>query len=121
MTEEDEILKELQGIRKLLEPKPKPPPPKGMKAEFLDFISKYKVLGLAVAFVLGIYVGSLVQALVNDLIMPIVQLATPGVSWEAIQVGPFRIGHFIGAVITFLIVTLVIFLIVKMVRRWDIE
>jgi len=121
MTKEDEILKELQGIRKLLESKPPPPAPKGMRAEFLDFILKYKVMGLAVAFILAIYLGAVVQALVNDLIMPIVQIFMPGIAWESILVGPFRIGHFIGALITFLIVALVIFLIVKMVRKWGLE
>ncbi len=123
MAKNEEILEELRQIRKLLEPKPAPPPtpPKGLWAEFIDFISKYKVMGMAVAFILGLYLGALVQALVNDLIMPIVELATPGVAWETIEVGPFRIGHFIGTVITFLIVAFVIFLIVKMTRKWGIE
>lgn len=124
MAKEDEILEELRQIRKLLEPKPSPPPPakpKGLLAEFMDFVSKYKVLGMAVAFIIGLYLGTLVQALVNDLIMPIVQLAMPGVAWETIEAGPFRIGHFIGALITFLIVALVIFLIVKMAKRWGLE
>ena len=123
MAKNEEILEELRQIRKLLEPKPAPPPtpPKGLWAEFIDFISKYKVMGMAVAFILGLYLGALVQALVNDLIMPIVELATPGVEWEKIEVGPFRIGHFIGTVITFLIIAFVIFLIVKMTRKWGIE
>ena len=123
MAKNEEILEELRQIRKLLEPKPAPPPtpPKGLWAEFIDFISKYKVMGMAVAFILGLYLGALVQALVNDLIMPIVELATPGVAWETIEVGPFRIGHFIGTVITFLIVAFVIFLIVKITRKWGIE
>jgi large-conductance mechanosensitive channel len=66
-------------------------------------------------------VGAVVQALVNDLLMPTTQFATPGVVWEAIQVGPFRIGHFVGTVITFSIVSFVIFLIVKITRKWGIE
>ena len=90
MAKNEEVLEELRQIRKLLEPKPVPPPtpPKGLWAEFMDFISKYKVMGMAVAFILGLYLGALVQALVNDLIMPIVELATPGVAWETIEVGP---------------------------------
>ncbi len=108
MSKEDKMLEELKRIRELLEPKPTPPP-KGLRKEFLDFISKYKVLGLAVAFILGIYLGALVQALVSDLIMPIIQLVMPGIQWELIEVGPFRVGHFIGALITFLIVAFVIF------------
>jgi large conductance mechanosensitive channel len=121
MSKEDKMLEELKRIRELLEPKPSPPPPKGLRKEFLDFISRYKVLGLAVAFILGIYLGALVQALVSDLIMPIIQLVMPGVQWELIEVGPFRVGHFIGALITFLIVAFVIFIIVKMTKRWGIE
>lgn len=54
------------------------------------------------------YLGALVKALVDDLIMPIVQLAIPGIQREPIELGPFRVGHFIGALITFLIVAFVI-------------
>jgi len=78
-------------------------------------------MGLAVAFIIGLYLGALVKALVDDLIMPIVQLAMPGVQWELIELGPFRVGHFIGALITFLIVAFVIFIIVKLTKRWGIE
>lgn len=124
MSKEDKIIEELTKIRELLEPKPvppPPPPPKGLWNEFMDFISKYKVMGLAVAFIIGLYLGALVKALVDDLIMPIVQLAMPGVQWELIELGPFRVGHFVGALITFLIVAFVIFIIVKLTKRWGIE
>ena len=123
-TKQDDMLEELRKIRQLLEPKPAPPtpaPPKGFVNEFKDFLSKYRVMGMAVAFILGLYLGSLVNALVDDLIMPIIELAMPGVEWEAITAGPFRIGHFIGALITFLIVALVIFLLVKITKRMGIE
>ncbi len=121
---QDDVLEELRRIRQLLEPKPAPPapePPKGFVNEFRDFLSKYRVMGMAVAFILGLYLGALVKALVDDLIMPIIELAIPGIEWEAITAGPFRIGHFIGAVITFLIVALVIFILVKITKRMGIE
>jgi len=121
MTKEDEILEELKRIRALLEPKPAPPPPKGLWNEFTDFLSKYKVMGLAVAFIMGLYLGALVKALVDDLVMPIFQYATPGVTWESIELGPFRIGHFIGALITFIIIALVIFILVKITKKWGIQ
>jgi large conductance mechanosensitive channel len=124
LTKQDEIVEELKKIRELLTPKPAPPPPPpktGLVNEFKDFISKYKVMGMAVAFILGLYLGTLVKALVDDLIMPIVSLAIPGVEWELITVGPFRIGHFIGALITFLIVAFVIFILVKVTKKAGIE
>jgi large conductance mechanosensitive channel len=121
---QDEVLEELRKIRQLLEPKPAPPtpaPPKGLVNEFKDFLSKYRVMGMAVAFILGLYLGNLVKALVDDFIMPIIELSIPGMEWEAITAGPFRIGHFIGALITFLFVALVIFILVKTTKRMGIE
>ncbi len=61
LAKDDEILEELRRIRTLLEPKPAPPaqpPKKGLWNEFMDFFSKYKVMGLAVAFIMGVYLGS---------------------------------------------------------------
>ena len=121
MSKEDKMLEELKRIRELLETKPAPPPPKGLWNEFKDFLSKFKVMGLAVAFIMAIYLGALVKALVDDFVMPIVGLAMPGVEWDAILVGPFRVGHFLGALITFLIVAFVIFILVKVTKRWGIE
>jgi len=123
MSKEDKMLEELKRIRELLEPKPTPPPPKGLWNEFMDFLSKYKVMGLAVAFILGIYLGALVQALVTHLIMPIITLVLPPDLSLDIQVGPaiFKVGSFIDALITFIIVALAIFLIVKITKRFGIE
>jgi len=78
-------------------------------------------MGLAVAFIMAIYLGDLVKALVNDLIMPVVTLVMPDIEWEKLVVGPFRVGHFAGTLITFLIIAFVIFLMVKVTKRWGIE
>jgi len=121
MSKDEEVLQVLREIKALLEPKPAPPPPKGLWNEFLDFISKYKVMGIAVAFILGLYLGNLVQALVNDLIMPIITLVLPNVEWETLVLGSFRIGHFISVLITFLLVAFVVFLIVKLTKKWGID
>jgi large conductance mechanosensitive channel len=129
LTKEDEMLNELKSIRVLLEPKPAPltpPPPKGLMNEFKAFISTYKVMGMAVAFILGLYLGALVSSLVKDLIMPLIGLVMPGLGnlstltvtvWNQI----FGVGSFIAAVITFIIVAFVIFIIVKFSKRWGIE
>ena len=129
LAKDDEILEELKRIRTLLEPKPAPPTPppkKGLWNEFMDFLSKYRVMGLAVAFIMGVYLGGLVNALVKDLILPIIGLVIPGLgdlaTYEitfAQQI--FRVGDFLAALITFIIVAFVIFLIVKVSKKWGIE
>jgi large conductance mechanosensitive channel len=119
---DDEILAELKEIRKLLTPAPAPPAPKGLSNEFKAFLESYKVLGLAVAFILGVYLGALVKALVTDLILPIVSYALPaGSDINSYMVGPFGVGDFFNAVLTFIIVALVIFLIVKLANRANIK
>jgi large conductance mechanosensitive channel len=123
---DNEMLEELKRIRELLEPKAAPPPPKGMWKEFMDFLSQYKVMGLAVAFIIGLYLGGLVQALVKDLIMPVIGLAVPGLAnlsgyQYTVSKQIFYFGDFLVALITFIIVALVIFLIVKITKRWGIK
>jgi large conductance mechanosensitive channel len=129
MTSDEEIVSELQKIRELLTPKPAPPAPpepKGISSEFKAFLTNYKVLGLAVAFILGVYLGALVQALVKDLILPIIGIPLSGVGdlttySVTFDNQTFHIGDFLIAVITFIIVALVIFLIVKIAKRYKID
>lgn len=128
MSKDDEMLEELRRIRTALEPKPAPaaPAPKGVWGDFMDFISKYKVLGLAVGFIMGLYLGNLVQALVKDLIMPVIGLAIPGVGNLATYTiellsQVFGVGDFLVALITFVIVALVVFLIVKITKKWGMQ
>jgi large conductance mechanosensitive channel len=121
----DKVIQELTKIRQLLEqqkPAPAPPPPKGIRAEFREFLSKYEVLGLAVAFILGVYLGALVKALVTDMILPIIALALPpNTDINKYMVGPFGVGDFANALLTFIIVALVIFLLVKVANRWGMK
>jgi large conductance mechanosensitive channel len=128
MVKEEEMLKELQKIRESLtaKPAPPPPPPKGLWNEFKAFLENYKVLGLAVAFILGLYLGQLVQSMVSDLIMPVIGLLLPGMdnlSTLKIPVGSqeFGVGGFLVALITFIIVAFVIFIIVKVTKKWGIQ
>ena len=119
---DDEVLEELRKIRELLTKPPDPPKPKGMAQEFKAFLESYKVLGLAVAFILGLYLGNLVKALVSDLIMPVVSYALPpNTDINTYMVGPFGIGDFTNSVLTFVIVAFVIFMIVKLANRYNIS
>ena len=120
MSSDDEILAELRKIRELLTPAPPPKAPKGLKAEFLAFLGKAGVLGLAVGFIMGTYIGTVVSALVQDIIMPIPGAMIPGGDWRKavvrLPVGAgmnFAVGDFVGVIVNFLIVAGVVFLIVK--------
>jgi len=120
MANDDEILTELKKIRELLTPAPPKPPPKGIRAEFMEFIGKAGVLGLAVGFIMGTYIGNVVTALVQDIIMPIPGALMPGGDWrKAIVSFPigqgmnFGVGDFVGVIINFLIVAVVVFFIAK--------
>ena len=123
MAAESQMLEELRKIREAVTPKPAPPappPPKGLWAEFKDFLGKAGVLGLAIGFIMGTYIGKVVSALVQDLIMPIPGALIPGGDWRkavvTIPVGNgmnFAVGDFVGVIIDFLIVASVIFVIAK--------
>ena len=129
MVDDDKMIEELKKIRMLLEPKPAspaPPAPKGLWNEFKDFLSKYKVLGLAIAFIMGVYLGGLVQSLVGDLLLPLIGLAIPGLGdlktlTSTVGSQTFGIGNFLVALITFIIVAFVIFLVVKISKKWGME
>ena len=126
MEKEDEILAELKKISAALEKAPPPVPPKGFVNEFKDFLSKYKIFGLAVAFILALYAGLLVQALVKDFVIPLLGLVIPNMadlaSYTAIVLKQvFGIGDFLVALITFVVVALVVFVVVKVAKKWHIE
>jgi large conductance mechanosensitive channel len=121
---EQEILDELKKIRELMSPKTPPPPPKGTWQEFMNFIGKAGVLGLAVGFIMGTYIGKIVSALVTDLIIPIPGAFIGNGDWRkatlSLPIGSgmnFALGDFIGVIIDFLIVSLVVFMIVKYAKK----
>jgi large conductance mechanosensitive channel len=126
MNSDQEILEELRKIREAVTPKPSPPPakPKGIWAEFMNFIGKAGVLGLAVGFIMGTYIGMVVSALVQDIIMPIPGALIPSGDWRkavfTLPIGAgmnFAIGDFVGVIVNFLIVAVVVFFIAKYAGR----
>jgi large conductance mechanosensitive channel len=122
MDKEDEILAELKKISAALEKAPPPVPPKGFMNEFKDFLSKYKIFGLAIAFIIALYLGTLVQALVKDLLLPAIGLLIPGINnLSTVTIGPFAVGDFLVALITFIIVALIAFIAVKVAKKWKID
>ena len=101
-----------------------------MIEEFKDFLKTYKVMGLAVAFIMGIYLGRLVQALVTAFISPILTvifLALNFVSQATVDANSalyptaFNPVLFLSELITFLIVAFVVFVLVKITERFGIK
>jgi len=96
---------------------------KGMVQEFMDFLMKYQVIGLAVAFIIGTAATKMVTKCVEDIIMPIIAVLIPGGDWrtQVLQLGPVKlaVGDFVGAIIDFVIIALVVFLIVKFMMKED--
>src|SRR5215208_4795694 len=91
-----------------------------MLRDFRAFLMKDNFVALAIAVVLGAAVGKVVQAIVDDFIMPIVAVATPSGEWQkaTLDVGPmsFGVGNFASVLINFIIVAFVVWRIAKLVE-----
>lgn len=94
-----------------------------MLKEFMDFLYEYKVIGLAIAFIMGLAANQPVKSLVDNIIMPVITFFIPGGDWQTakLAIGPIIIswGQFLSDLIYFIIVAFVIFLIAKKVLRED--
>jgi large conductance mechanosensitive channel len=113
-----------------------------MLKDFKAFIMQGNVMDLAVAVVIGLAFGAIVTSLVNDLIMPLVGLLLNGIDFKNLFVvlkegakaaGPYATleaakaagasvlsyGVFINAVVNFLIIAAAVFLVVRLVSRFQ--
>ena len=91
--------------------------------EFKEFISKGNVLDLAIGVVIGGAFQAIVNSLVNDVIMPIVGALIGGLDFSniALSLGgdaKIMIGNFLQAIVNFLIVAFVLFLVVKAMNKF---
>jgi len=106
-----------------------------MLQEFKDFIAKGNVMDMAVGIILGAAFTAIVGSLVSDLVNPLISLFMGGVDFSGLHTvlgdgeyasmkaaeeagaAVFAYGRFIMAIINFLIIAWVVFLIVKAVNR----
>jgi len=90
-----------------------------MIKEFLAFLREYKIVGLALAFVMGTASTALVKSLVDNIIMPLVTPFVPNWKEAVLDMGPFAIkwGAFMAELINFVILAFVVFIIVKKILR----
>ena len=91
----------------------------GIIAEFLEFLKEYKVVALAVAFIMGVAATALVKSLVDNIIMPFIGVLVPSGDWKAatLALGSVHlgIGPFFAECINFIVIAFVVFIIAKMV------
>jgi large conductance mechanosensitive channel len=91
-----------------------------MLNEFKNFIAKGNVMDLAVGIIMGAAFTAIVTSLVDDLVNPLLGIFIGGIDFSAMgfSVGDarFNVGNFINAVIKFVIVAWVVFLLVKAVN-----
>jgi large conductance mechanosensitive channel len=106
-----------------------------MFKDFRDFIARGNAMDLAVGIIIGAAFTAIVNSLVQDLINPVIGLFTGGVDFsnlfvalstesfasaaaaEEAGVAVFKYGSFITAVINFLIIAWVVFLLVRAINR----
>ena len=110
---------------------------KGFFAEFKKFITRGNAIDLAVGVIIGGAFQAIVNSIVNDLVSPVISLITKGINFadkfivlaeteetfataaDAAAAGfaTFNYGSFVTAVINFLIMAFVIFLLVKGINK----
>lgn len=93
-----------------------------MIQEFNEFVAKGNIVQLAVAFVMGVTFASVITTFTDRIINPIIAWILPGID-NLDAIGTFAdngsIGAFLGALIYFVIVAFILFLIVKAYNRWE--
>lgn len=94
---------------------------KGFFAEFKEFIARGNVMDLAVGVIIGGAFSSITTSLIQDIIMPLLGIFTSSVSFADLSVtiggAVITYGNFIQAVLNFLIMALIVFIMMKTVNR----
>ena len=92
-----------------------------MIKEFKDFIAKGNVMDMAVGIIIGAAFTAIVGSLVADIINPIIGLFMGGVDFGGLTApvgeAKFTYGNFIMAIINFLIIAFVVFMLVRTVNK----
>ncbi len=98
-----------------------------MIAEFRGFLTKTNALALAVGVIIGAAVGNVVSSVASDILMPVIGLILPGGGWREAKIvltsatdasgkvveNAILYGHFLGVILDFIIISLVVFMITK--------
>lgn len=98
-----------------------------MLKKFSAFLTTSNAMALAIGVIIGAAVGKVVSSLVDDMIMPVVGMVLPAGDWREAKIvlktatdasgriteNAIRYGNFMGTLLEFLIIAIVVFLIVR--------
>lgn len=99
-----------------------------MLKDFKAFLMQTNALALAIGVIIGAAVGKVVGSLVGDILMPVIGLMIPGGAWRDLKMvlsskpdgtvaNAITYGQFVGAVVDFVIIAFVVFMIGKMMIK----
>ncbi len=95
-----------------------------MRKDFMEFLQTYGVLGLAIAVIIGLKANVMVTTLVDGLLMPVVTLFLPDGNWReaTLDIGSLSLvwGPFLAAVIDFVIVAFIVYLVAKKIMKEEV-
>ena len=89
--------------------------------EFKKFISRGNVIDLAVGVIIGASFEKIVSSLVGDVVIPVIALVTGKVDVTSWNWGPVAVGNFVQAVLNFILIATVIFVVIKLVNRFRVS
>lgn len=84
-----------------------------MLKEFKEFAMKGSMVDLAIGVIIGGAFGAIVSSLVDDVFMPLIGLLLNGTDFSELTWGVVSIGLFINAVVKFVIIAFVLFMVVR--------
>jgi large conductance mechanosensitive channel len=93
----------------------------GFLKDFQEFALKGNVVDLAIAVIIGTAFGKIITSFVEDVIMPLMNplLSFAGKDWRTITISPgIKIGHFLGAIVDFVIIALVLFMAIRALQKF---
>ena len=98
---------------------------KNFVEEFKKFIARGNVMDMAVGVIIGGAFTAIVNSLVNDVMMPVLSLITGGLDFSKLCIvlgegegaATLNYGAFIAAIINFLLIALVIFMLIKTINK----
>lgn len=91
-------------------------------SEFKTFISRGNVVDMAVGVISGGAFGKIVSSLVNDILMPLIGVLLGGLDFSSLSIkigdASLKYGSFIQTIIDFLIISISIFVMIKLFERF---